>query len=145
MKKYCLIVFLFILLVSCSNQNDLVDKYETVKPNRLKWMWYYYIEGYRGYASGTELTLKEDSTFHLITCGNIIDGTWHCNDDSLYLSVDSNKWRKDSLQKHGYNGKCPQIPKQPYGLKVRNNKLYWLISKKHKTINILEKSKKFIN
>jgi hypothetical protein len=60
-----------------------------------------------GFVVGSELELKDDSTFHYQTCGNRMEGHWHILNDSLILDVDSNLWRSDSLKEVGLFGRMP--------------------------------------
>ena len=45
---------------------------------------------------GSSLKLKEDSTFIYKTCGNLINGTWKTENDSLRLSITQNMLKVDS-------------------------------------------------
>ena len=40
-------------------------------------------------------------------------GNWKCTDDSLILHGKTNRWRPDSLNKYGYQGKQPKVPVKP--------------------------------
>ena len=74
---------------------------------------YYNLLQRTSFAVGTTLELKEDSSFHLTTCGNIITGNWSVNADTLLLHATTNRWRNDSLQQHGFNGEWPRLGSQP--------------------------------
>lgn len=140
MKKILFVILIMITGISCTNNHKLQGNYNTYTPGYIQKQWYFLIKGYDGIANGTSLALNKDSSFHLITCGNIIDGKWYSIKDSLYLKVESNRWRKDSLQKHGYNGKWPQLSNKPYALKINKNRLFWTLKgKKRSTLNILQK------
>lgn len=75
------------------------------------------------FTNGSELELKDNSTYRFTTCGNIILGTWKEKNDSLFLYVESNRFRNDSIQKVGLNGTWPVISDQPIIFKIKNNKL----------------------
>ena len=144
MKKAFQILFVLIILLSCSKQIQLIGTYKSESPSYIKKIWKYYTQGYTSYAIGAEIILKKDSIFDLITCANIINGKWYCMKDSLYLVYETNRWRNDSLQKYGYEGKWPQIPQKPFALKIKRNKLLWHMEgveegKAYKTLNILKK------
>ena len=105
MKKVFQISIVLIFLFSCSNQTQLIGTYKSDDLNYFEKTWKYFIQGYTSFAIGTELEIKNDSLFDLTTCANIITGKWFYLNDSLYLVYETNKWRNDSLQKYGYEGK----------------------------------------
>jgi hypothetical protein len=99
-----------VILVSCAPEpSELAGTYKSEDPNLIMKGWKYAVEGYEGFLTGTELELKTDSTFQMVTCSNILTGTWKYNQDSLYLTYQTNRWRSDSLQKFGLDGKWPEL------------------------------------
>jgi len=51
----------------------------------------------KGAGAGSELILKNDSSFVYTTCGNIMDGTWNLRHKTLFLTITSNHFRVESL------------------------------------------------
>ena len=74
------------------------------------------------FTNGAEIKLNNNNTFRYTTCGNIILGTWKEKNDSLFLYVESNRFRNDSLQKVGLNGTWPVITEEPIAFKIKRNK-----------------------
>lgn len=107
MKNLVKLAFATLLLVSCSREDDLIGKYEADRYHFLE-MAPRSIFQKTGFAAGCTLELKEDSSFVYKTCGNVMEGYWSTKEDSLILDIDSNKWRTDSLQEHGYFGRWPK-------------------------------------
>ena len=70
---------------------------------------------------GTTLAIREDSSFVLTTCGTISKGYWELNKDSILLNTESIRWRNDSIQEHGSQGKWPAIPSKPIRYKIKKN------------------------
>ena len=110
---------------SCSNNNTILKtgEYKSYKPS-LPYLYYQYIfNGIRSHTIGSDLLLKNDSTFIYSTCGNIMTGTWINKSDSLLLSFTSNKFKNDSLNKNGLNGIFPKVPNKPTILFIDKNNL----------------------
>jgi hypothetical protein len=57
---------------------------------------------YKSFVQGSSLTLNPDYSYTLINCGNIENGHWLSQNDSLYLNCEKNNYRIDSL-----NGNWP--------------------------------------
>ena len=74
------------------------------------------------FANGCEIEIKDNSTFRYTTCGNIILGNWKEKNDSLFLYVESNRFRNESIQKVGLNGIWPVITEEPIAFKIKRNK-----------------------
>lgn len=71
-------------LLACAENSLPCNHYVTERPS--KWdIWRYELQGYEGYTSGTSLSLNEDSTFIMTTCGNIASGRWV--DHGSYISL----------------------------------------------------------
>jgi len=96
-----------LLLASCSREDDLIGTYEADRYHFLE-MAPLSVFQKTGFAAGSTLALNEDSSFVFMTCGNIQEGYWSIQADSLILDVHSNRWRTDSLQEHGFNGHWPK-------------------------------------
>ena len=103
--------------MSCSAQEKRpiqTGTYSYIKWTQLEMAWLSVTKGIHHFFVGSELILNPDSTFTYKTCGNIITGNWKCNHDSLLLLAKTNRWRSDSLNKFGYQGKWPKVPVKPY-------------------------------
>ena len=64
-------------------------------------------------AHGCSLELKKDFTYTYRTCGNIETGTWERRGDSLLLFCQSNRYRVDSLNQSGWQGKFAGCSNKP--------------------------------
>lgn len=107
MNNLAKLAFAALLLASCSREGDLIGSYEADR--------YHFLEiaprivfQRTGFASGCTLELNEDSSFVFKTCGNVQEGYWSVQANSLILDVHSNRWRTDSLHEHGFNGLWPK-------------------------------------
>jgi len=122
MKKFaiiCLCLFCF----SCTNENEsLIGDYTSVQYNVFEDA-LLNLDQKTTWSIGTQLKLKDDSNFKLITCGNIITGTWTVLNDSLNLNFESNRWRKDSLQEVGFEGEWPILYTKPWKYAIQGNQL----------------------
>ena len=96
-----------ILLASCSREDDMIGTYEADRYHFLEMAPMSVLQK-TGFAAGSTLELNEDSSFVFMTCGNIQEGYWSIQADSLILDVHINRWRIDSLQEHGFNGRSPK-------------------------------------
>jgi len=135
------ILFLF---SACSTYGqDLVGTYQSERPNLLKQTWNYIVEGYNGFIKGSELNLKRDSSFQLVTCSNIMTGTWYAESDTLYLKHETNRWRDDSLHQHGFNGEWPESVKYTEKVIYNDDKLIFntKLEGDQKAYDVLEKIK----
>lgn len=97
---------------SCQKKIDsIIGKYESKEYSNLELAWM----GINNTSAsiGSTIEIKEDSTFYLQTCGNIMTGNWTLKKDTLYLFAESNRWKNDSLHLNGFEGKQPNIPKEP--------------------------------
>ncbi len=88
------------------------------------------------FEQGNELMLKNDSSFQLTTCGNIMKGYWKLKEQKIMLVVNFNEYRLDSLK----DKKLP-TPSQAIIYEIWNNKLYNIDvdTKGDKTISFLTK------
>jgi len=95
MKNLVLFIF-FLSFFSCKNHTDNI--YGTYKSKELT---FFQKVKYNNTSDirGLQLNLKPDSTFNYNACGIIFDGFWKIKHDSLYLSPEKSKWKKDSLNK----------------------------------------------
>ncbi|MCZ4408877.1 hypothetical protein O3Q51_08665 [Cryomorphaceae bacterium 1068] len=120
-----------VFISACTfQQTEVAGTYKTEDPNLIKKGWKYVFEGYEGFTTGTELELNTDSTFYMTTCANIITGTWHHTDDSLYLRYQTNRWKNDSLHEHGIDGKRLTITEEfTEVVQIEGNQLIWNNSK----------------
>ena len=96
-----LFLFTFTFLACKGNHNyfSIEGKYVSVKESKLEYVQRFLKNRMKRiyYSMGSELELKQDSTFKLITCGNEICGTWNLRNDTLALLVLSNQFRNESL------------------------------------------------
>ncbi len=76
-------------------EKDVVGIYESKKYNRFEKVLIYL--KYDGLVYGTKLKINKDSSFVMQTCGNYIEGKWNLKNDSIYLKVETNIYRSDSL------------------------------------------------
>jgi len=130
-------ILLGVILLGCSDKTTFqTGTYTYVKISKLELVYLFLTKGVKSYSVGSELLLKNDSSFKYTTCGNILNGTWRCFKDSLLLKVTKNRWRIDSLDKYGFNGTWPKIPAKPIGFKIENNYL--------EKIHILKNGGKYI-
>ena len=125
MKKATLMLsILFILNCSAQEKRPIqTGNYSYIKWTQLEMAWLSVTKGIHHFFVGSELILNPDSTFTYKTCGNIMTGNWKCNTDSLLLLAKTNRWRSDSLNKYGYQGKWPKVPVKPF---ILVNKLNYL-------------------
>lgn len=99
-------IITFFLLAACSRKIEVIGIYNTDRYSRAE-KFSKSIVNKTWFVVGSSLEVNEDSTFHYQTCGNIMDGNWHIQRDSLVLDIDSNRWRSDSLQENGLLGRKP--------------------------------------
>ena len=117
------LLFTSFLILGCSSSvNSLPGTYLSDSPSLFDKI-ECKVNGINGWIAGSTLVLEKDSTFIYTTCGNIMMGKWSREEDSLSLHVESNRWRNDSLQIHGSNGKWPQVPEHPIKFAVANREL----------------------
>ena len=107
-----LLILIVLISSSCKKEFDsIIGKYESKEYSNLELAWL----GINNISAsiGSTIEIKEDSTFYLQTCGNIMTGNWTLKKDTLCLFAESNRWRNDSLHLNGFGGKQPNIPKEP--------------------------------
>ncbi len=85
--------------------------------------WLSVTKGIHHFFVGSDLLLNSDSTFIYRTCGSISTGNWYSKKDSLYLISKTIRWRSDSLNKYGYQGKWLSLPKKPIVFEIKSNYL----------------------
>ena len=119
----CAIMLLVLASFNFQNPKIKTGIYGCVRPGKFEQAWQRYFHGITRYTVGSELIIGADSTFKYTTCGNILTGTWSAIDDSLFLHVTMNRWRKDSLDRFGFNGTWPEIPPDPIGFKIKTDYL----------------------
>jgi len=135
--KTRLLILICSLIAACHSEHFIkLGCYKSVKYNQIELGILLVFNGINGAYVGSEIILKNDSSFQYSTCGNILIGKWTTKNDSLILKVNSNRYRIDSLNIKGFNGFFPTVPKKPIKFKIENN---YLIS-----IHKSEKGKKTI-
>jgi hypothetical protein len=134
MTRYLIILF-SIILMSCNNDSTklIIGRYTSVRPSYIYMYFQFFTNGIRSFAVGSELILKTDSNFVYTTCGNIKTGKWKINSDSLFLKIESNNFRNDSLNIHGLNGKFPIVPQEPIVMVISGIELIHFIERMDKT------------
>lgn len=70
--------------------------------------------------SGTDLVLKENGNYTYRNCSLIVHGNWKAKNDTLWLFAETNRWRNDSLNQYGFNGKHPQILKKIVTFEIKD-------------------------
>jgi hypothetical protein len=122
--KLLLGIIIVILFYACSNQTKVKQgTYRYVRLSKIELGYLFLTKGIKSNLIGSEIVLKNDSTFKYVTCGSIMTGKWNQINDSLFLKVTKNRWRIDSLDKYGFQGTWPIIPIKLIGFKVYNNYL----------------------
>jgi hypothetical protein len=123
MKTFFLILFLLIMLGCHSEHKVKIGAYKSITYNKFDLAILHFLKGLSGAFIGSEVTLKNDSSFTYTTCGSSMIGFWQCKNDSLLLYVKSNKFRIDSLNVIGLTGHFPTIPKNPIKFYIENEYL----------------------
>ncbi|HFC00191.1 MAG TPA: hypothetical protein ENJ53_05245 [Phaeodactylibacter sp.] len=110
--------------MSCEKHNTkkITGEYKSKEYTALSRAWLHYVKK-TDVAMGTTLKLERDSTFFLQNCGNILTGKWKTEMDTLILAVETNRWKNDSLNINGFNGKHPSIPQRPVKYLIKKNEL----------------------
>jgi hypothetical protein len=112
-----------LILISCGKSEDnLIGVFESEKV-RFYELPSFYISGFDKYAIGAKLTLNSDNSFDYTTCANIMSGTWQEINDSIFLFANQNKYKIDSLNIVGFNGKFATIPSKPIKFKIEGDLL----------------------
>ncbi len=111
--------------------------YKSKIPSRLEWI-NLRLQGIKSYSKGTELKLNPDSTYDMLTCGAIGRGRWYIDSSKLYLKAEYINWRLDSFRKHGFEGRWPELNKEPIVFMIKNDMIYM---KYRNRIDMLEYSK----
>lgn len=146
MTQFKFICFLFAIIsaVGCSVQNtNMIGSYKSKEFNKINRGYLYFFKNAPNVVIGSTLNLKADSTFHLVNCGNTIDGKWQIHQDSLLLFCEDNKWNNDSLNIYGYNGDFLDCGNgAPYVYIIEKDVLKNKVKPKGKTVlNYFEKVK----
>lgn len=126
MKRVAIIILSILFFLNCSAQEKRsiqIGNYSYIKWTQFEVAWLYLTKGIHHFFAGSELILNADSSFTHKSCGNIMTGNWTYKNDTLLLIVKTNRWRSDSLNKFGYQGKWPEIPEQPFILVNKRNYL----------------------
>lgn len=73
--------------------------------------------------SGTDLILNKNTSYIYRNCSVIVQGKWKVKNDTLWLIPQANRWKNDSLNKYGHNGKPLQIMKKTMKFEIGNGAL----------------------
>ena len=86
---------------------------------------------------GSQLSLKSDSTFLYLTCGNKMTGHWRKTQDSVFLHISTNVYRTDSMKLLS----PAFFPDRPITFLVRERQLYriWETANTNRTVELLTK------
>jgi hypothetical protein len=143
MKHIIVYLTIITLIIGCQRKNlDLVGEYKIYKPSYTDKIFRYF--KYNGWTVGTELKLKKDSTFEMTNCSMFIKGKWTNNSDSLFLKIESKKFRIDSLNNSPKWKNWLEIGKGLYPYKIDGKFLE--CEKKDSTGNLsLEKLEKIVH
>jgi hypothetical protein len=129
------------MLLGCKNDHQIkIGSYKSVTYNKFDFAFQYLFKGINSAFVGSEINLKNDSSFVYTTCGNIMKGSYYVKNDSLFLKVKSNRFRIDSLNDKGINGHFATVPINPIKFKIDNEYLFQIhhLSKKEKIIEKLK-------
>ena len=94
----------FIVSLGCSqnraaHRNDMIGKYVVKQQSPLEQAYLRWIKHIHYYTGNMELTLKFDSSYSEMTCGNYINGRWSVQNDTLFLYCERIRWMNDSLER----------------------------------------------
>jgi hypothetical protein len=127
--------FFALLFASCTKDATLHGKYE-VAPKTISDRLFTAKMKADGRIVGSALTLNPDSSFDYITCGNQMLGRWKADGDTVFLFVQSNTYRSDSMRR--FTG---IIPGAPIAFVIRKGQLYRLWeTREDRSIEILTKA-----
>ncbi len=115
--RVIILILGFLTLSSCSPTKRIEGTYTSFVPNKITRLLFY---RNISFSKGTELNINKDSTYTLITCGNIVTGNWHIATDSLRLFAKTNNWKIDSLRE---NSPPPRLGFGYESYLIKNNKL----------------------
>ena len=123
MKTNLFYLILIFLTTNCTKSEvSLFGQYESEgisffeKPS-------FFINGFYGYSVGAGLSLNPDYSFEYSTCANLMSGTWKASKDSLFLYVEENRYRIDSLNQVSDQGKLPKASEKPFKFRIEGNVL----------------------
>lgn len=125
------IIFVIIILIKCSSplwaQESLVGTYEICDPTISESI-VMIAKGANGFIKGSSLSLRQDGSYEMTTCGSIIKGRWKVNNKQLILISQNSRMRSDSL--HSLYGFETNRYKEVYNI-AKDGKL-WQINGKVK-------------
>ncbi len=142
--KY-LLYCLSLLSLSCTRYKEVPEPpYLQAKPGRylshelnfterLNARW----QGLYSFSAGFDLRLHPDSTYDMLTCANVVDGRWWSDSGKLYLQMKHNNWRLDTFRRYGFEGKWPEILKEPIVLIIAEDQVY-RVDKKERDLILLD-------
>jgi len=115
--KLSAIILLFILSSCKTDYKPLEGSYKSADYNIFKKLGLV-LSGSGHFINGNKLILEKDSSFISTSCSAIKTGIWYVKSDSIYLKVKTARWRNDSLQKYGRNGRWPKISDKAITYKI---------------------------
>lgn len=93
------------LIIGCHSYSEgIIGKYQSKEHSLITKEYLSYFKN-TTFVIRSSLVIKKDSTYYLENCGNVEEGKWQVHSDSLLLFCEHNRWRIDSLNKTGFNGK----------------------------------------
>ncbi|MFN0203574.1 MAG: hypothetical protein ACKVTZ_18755 [Bacteroidia bacterium] len=127
-KISCSTIFFFLLITlffHCQTRKiqtpNYIGTYQNQRVNRMEALWLTLQN--RRVTQGSSLILSQDSSYYYKTCGAISTGKWRAKQDSIYLFCETIRYRIDSLNVVGFNGKKLKCSAKPSVLYLRNDKL----------------------
>lgn len=92
------VLIIGILMLNCNSSKEkpiIYGTYESIKYNKVQKI----LMQMKGttYVQNVSLSLKKDTTFEHISCGNRMTGRYELKGDSLVLTYITNEFRNDSL------------------------------------------------
>lgn len=87
-----------------SYSGDITGNYKSVEYGFIAQNYLSFFEN-TTYVLRSSLKINADSTYVLQNCGNIEEGKWQVQHDSLLLFCEQNRWRIDSFNKTGFEDK----------------------------------------
>lgn len=124
-KKYFAYVLLLLLLgASCHTYKPgITGVYKSMTYNRMQQA-YLMLLRHETYVLNSSMIIRNDSSYVLTNCANIESGHWQLRHDSLMLYCQANRYKIDSLNITGYNGRFLDCGDgKPMVFRVENGKL----------------------
>ena len=122
MRKGLIIVFILVTITFGNVLGQITGNYKSAKYNIFE-RGILYLKGVKTFIGGTNLTLKSDSSFSMISCSVIETGKWTIINDSLHLEIKTKTLRNDSNSRKK-EAKWMKKPFRPIIYKIIENGFY---------------------